>query len=58
MSKNAFSTLSAIAGWADDYQQQIQISGATDPVLPTSFKIAEVDFFFLRFFPQGISFYF
>ena len=41
MSKNAFSTLSAIAGWADDYQQQIQISGGTDPVLPTSFKITE-----------------
>ena len=41
MSKNAFSTLSAIAGWADDYQKQIQISGGTDPVLPTSFKITE-----------------
>ena len=41
MSNNAFSTLSAIAGWADDYQQQIQISGGTDPVLPTSFKITE-----------------
>ena len=41
MSENAFSTLSAIAGWADDYQQQIQISGGTDPVLPTSFKITE-----------------
>ena len=41
MSKNAFSTLSAIAGWPDDYQQQIQISGGTDPVLPTPFKITE-----------------
>ena len=41
MSENAFSTLSAIAGWADDYQQQIHISGGTDPVLPTSFKITE-----------------
>ena len=39
MSKNAFSTLSAIAGWPDDYQQQVQISGGTDPVLPTPFKI-------------------
>ena len=41
MSKNAFATLSAIAGWADDSQQQIHISGGTDPVLPTSFKITE-----------------
>ena len=41
MSKNAFSTLSAIAGWPDDYQQQVQISGGTDPVLPTPFKITE-----------------
>jgi len=41
MSKNAFSTLSAISGWPDDYQQQVQISGGTDPVLPTPFKITE-----------------
>ncbi len=41
MSKNAFSTLSTIAGWPDNYQQQIQITGGTDPVLPTSFKITK-----------------
>ena len=41
MSENAFSTLSDIAGWTDDYQKQLHISGGTDPVLPTPFKITE-----------------
>ena len=41
MPQNAFSTLSTIAGWPDGCQQQIEITGGTDPVLPTPFKITE-----------------
>ena len=41
MTQNAFSTLSTIAGWPDGCQQQIEITGGTDPVLPTPFKITE-----------------
>src|SRR5438067_7777712 len=35
------STLLPIAGWGEERARAVEITGGTDPILPTSFRIAE-----------------
>ena len=41
MTNNALRTLLAIAGWSDDRDHSVEITGGTDPLLPTPFLIGE-----------------
>ena len=38
---DALRTLMPIAGWSEDRASEVNITGGTDPLLPTSFRIAE-----------------
>ena len=37
----ALRTILPIAGWADERVRTLEITGEVDPILPTSFRIAE-----------------
>ena len=39
--QDALRTLMPIAGWSEDRASEVNITGETDPLLPTSFRIAE-----------------
>ena len=41
MSKDALKTLLPIAGWPTERADAVEMTGATDPVLPTPFRITE-----------------
>ncbi len=41
MISNALGTLLPFGGWSEDHARAIEITGGTDPVLPTSFRITE-----------------
>jgi crotonobetainyl-CoA:carnitine CoA-transferase CaiB-like acyl-CoA transferase len=41
MTKDALKTLLPIAGWPDGRADAVEITGATDPILPTPFRITE-----------------
>jgi crotonobetainyl-CoA:carnitine CoA-transferase CaiB-like acyl-CoA transferase len=41
MTKDALKTLLPIAGWPDERADAVEITGATDPILPTPFRITE-----------------
>jgi crotonobetainyl-CoA:carnitine CoA-transferase CaiB-like acyl-CoA transferase len=41
MTNAALRTLMPIAGWPDDRDSAVEISGGTDPILPTPFRISE-----------------
>ena len=41
MTNDALRTLLPIAGWPEERARAIEISGGTDPILPTPFRIAE-----------------
>ena len=41
MTNAALRTLLPIAGWPDDRASTVEITGGTDPILPTSFRIGE-----------------
>ena len=38
---NALRTILPIAGWGDERLRSLDISGGTDPILPTPFRIGE-----------------
>src|SRR5256885_2706904 len=41
MTNEALRTIFPIAGWSDDRARAVEITGASDPILPTSFRIGE-----------------
>src|SRR6266404_8293548 len=41
MSNEALRTILPIAGWSDERAREVEITGGTDPILPTPFRIAE-----------------
>ena len=41
MKNNALRSLLPIAGWSDDVANAVEITGGTDPILPTPFRIGE-----------------
>src|SRR5687768_15802936 len=41
MKNEALRTLLPIAGWSDDRANEVEITGPSDPILPTSFRITE-----------------
>src|SRR5216117_3533002 len=41
MSNAALRTIFPIAGWGEERARAVEITGGTDPILPTSFRIAE-----------------
>jgi crotonobetainyl-CoA:carnitine CoA-transferase CaiB-like acyl-CoA transferase len=41
MTNNTLHTLLPIAGWPDERARAVEISGGTDPILPTPFRIGE-----------------
>jgi len=41
MTNQALRTILPIAGWTEDRVREIEITGGTDPILPTPFRIAE-----------------
>jgi len=41
MSRDALRTLLPIAGWPEERLRSVEITGGTDPILPTSFRIGE-----------------
>ena len=41
MTNDAMHTLLPIAGWPEERARAVEITGGTDPILPTSFRIAE-----------------
>ena len=41
MTNEALRTILPIAGWSDDRARAVEITGGTDPILPTSFRIGE-----------------
>ncbi|HKA45229.1 MAG TPA: CoA transferase [Burkholderiales bacterium] len=41
MTNNALRTILPIAGWPEKRASEVEITGGTDPVLPTSFRITE-----------------
>lgn len=41
MNNNALRTLLPIAGWSEDRSNAVELTGGTDPILPTSFRIGE-----------------
>jgi crotonobetainyl-CoA:carnitine CoA-transferase CaiB-like acyl-CoA transferase len=41
MSNEILSTLLPLAGWTDERTKELSITGGTDPILPTSFRIGE-----------------
>ena len=41
MTKDALSTLLPIAGWPEQHARAVEITGGTDPILPTPFRIGE-----------------
>ena len=41
MIKNALSAILPIAGWSESRAREVEITGATDPILPTPFRITE-----------------
>ena len=41
MNNDALRTILPIAGWPDDRAAEVEITGGSDPILPTSFRISE-----------------
>src|SRR5215470_14984025 len=41
MSREALRTILPVAGWADERARAVEITGGTDPILPTPFRIGE-----------------
>ncbi len=41
MTNDALRTILPIAGWGEERARAVEITGGTDPILPTSFRIAE-----------------
>src|SRR5262245_66687439 len=41
MTNEALRTILPLAGWSDDRARAIEITGGTDPILPTPFRIGE-----------------
>src|SRR3954463_4412471 len=41
MINDALRTLLPIAGWSEDRTRNVEITGASDPILPTPFRITE-----------------
>src|SRR4051812_11930838 len=41
MINEAFRTILPIAGWSEERANEVEITGGTDPVLPTPFRITE-----------------
>src|SRR5437870_2485200 len=41
MINDALRTILPLAGWAEDHARAVEITGATDPILPTPFRIGE-----------------
>ncbi|OLC94881.1 MAG: hypothetical protein AUJ05_05320 [Candidatus Rokubacteria bacterium 13_1_40CM_3_69_38] len=41
MTNDALRTIFPIAGWGEERARAVEITGGTDPILPTSFRIAE-----------------
>src|SRR5260221_12629730 len=41
MSNEALRTILPIAGWSEERAREVEITGGTDPILPTPFRIAE-----------------
>src|SRR5437870_2887015 len=41
MTNDALRTIFQIAGWGEERARAVEITGGTDPILPTSFRIAE-----------------
>ena len=41
MTNDALRTILPVAGWGDDRAREVEITGGTDPILPTPFRIGE-----------------
>ena len=41
MTNDALRTLLPIAGWPEDHDHAVEITGGTDPILPTPFRVGE-----------------
>ncbi len=41
MTHDALRTILPIAGWSEDRAREVEITGDTDPILPTPFRIGE-----------------
>jgi crotonobetainyl-CoA:carnitine CoA-transferase CaiB-like acyl-CoA transferase len=41
MTNDALRTILPLAGWGDERAREVEITGGTDPILPTPFRIAE-----------------
>src|SRR5439155_5473820 len=41
MTNEALHTIFPIAGWGEERARAVEITGGTDPILPTSFRMAE-----------------
>jgi crotonobetainyl-CoA:carnitine CoA-transferase CaiB-like acyl-CoA transferase len=41
MTNDALRTILPIAGWSEDRANEVEITGGTDPILPTTFRITE-----------------
>jgi crotonobetainyl-CoA:carnitine CoA-transferase CaiB-like acyl-CoA transferase len=41
MTNDALRTILPVAGWAEDRAREVEITGGTDPILPTPFRIGE-----------------
>src|SRR5262245_39516586 len=41
MTNEALRTILPIAGWGEDRARAVELTGGTDPILPTPFRIAE-----------------
>ena len=42
MTNDALRTLLPIAGWPEERARAVEITGGTDPLLPTPFRIGEI----------------
>ena len=42
MTNDALRTLLPIAGWLEERAHMVEITGGTDPILPTPFRIGEI----------------
>ena len=41
MTNDALRTILPVAGWSDDRAREVEITGGTDPILPTPFRIGD-----------------
>ena len=55
MTNDALRTLLPIAGWLEERAREVQITGGTDPILPTPFRISETSTAALAAVGLGVS---